>query len=364
MGHRHRRGSALAVLVGAPDVRTDDSQADQDARGHEEEGEHQRCVAGHVDLAGGPEADDDRCVHEARDHADDPDNRDRSDRQAREREDAVLEVPNPLAEAPSALPRRPRLPNVGNLDAPEAQPVEETDEARVRLVEEGELPGDVSRAREDVDTPGRDLGLNQTAVEPPEETRGDSSRRRVVPGGADTDRDIVVARMKRGEELLDERHGLLQIGGHDRDVLAACFSESRPDRVEGSEVPGQGDQLGREPTTSLQQIAKERERAVGRPVDDENRLEAAVETCGEVVQAIDEGGERVLVPVHRDHDGVSGSDVRAHEAPRIHDRPRCRSTRGSTGAVRTCSAACSVTGSRTPASSFSPQSGCRWSGIG
>ena len=227
---------------------------------------------------------------------------------------------------PSGRGRR----SYAHLGPPEAHPVEEPDEARVRLVHAHELVRDLPGAAEHVDAARRDVRLDEVPVEPPEEPRRRLTGAVVGARAARAHGDVDLARVQPAKELPHERDRLLEVSRHHGQQLPFRRRQAGADGAERAEVPGERDQLRRERRLLGQEPAQQDERPIRRSVDDEHDLERRVELGSELFQPLDERRQSRLVAIDG-HDDRVARRVRAHRAPRTRARPRLPSIRESKG---------------------------------
>src|SRR4051812_21700486 len=135
-------------------------------------------------------------------------------------------------------------------------------------------------ASEDVDTTRWHLLLHQAAIAAPVEIRRRSRHPWIGAADALTEYDVSSPRYQDLEELLDEFGRFLEIGCHDREVLAGGNEQTLTYGAERAEVPRQLDEDGAERCV-LQLTLEQRVRVIGAAVDDEHRLELARHARGD-----------------------------------------------------------------------------------
>src|SRR5205823_4374218 len=95
-----------------------------------------------------------------------------ADRQIREREHAVGQVAELLAERPRAAPDLAATSLVRDELAAEPEPQHEPDERGVGLAERDQAIAECAVAAEDVDAALRHIALDEPAIQGPEQARG------------------------------------------------------------------------------------------------------------------------------------------------------------------------------------------------
>ena len=124
----------FGILIGAPSIRPDKSDAERVQRTEEADQDHRRGIAGNRDVAGEVQQDDHEPEDKSEESADQADKGENANRQIGKGEDAVEQIGQLLPEGPGALAEGARAAVITDLGPAKAEPDHESDQGRICLL--------------------------------------------------------------------------------------------------------------------------------------------------------------------------------------------------------------------------------------